>query len=88
MRQSQHAEAEKFFAQALAAEPIAKWRQLRDTAQLWALLRKGNDALDAGDSTTATQMAAQALALKLCLCIVQGNVQTSWPFGTNNNVTS
>lgn len=64
MRQSQHAEAEKFFAQALAAEPIAKWRQLRDTAQLWALLRKGNDALDAGDSTTATQMAAQALALQ------------------------
>lgn len=64
MRQSQHAEAEKFFAQALAAEPIAKWRQLRDTAQLWALLRKGNDALDTGDATTASRMAEQALALQ------------------------
>ncbi|MDI9854500.1 cellulose synthase subunit BcsC-related outer membrane protein [Comamonas sp. 17RB] len=64
MRQSQHAEAAEFFAQALAVEPVAKWRGLRDTARFWALLARGNDALDAGDTATAAQMAEQALALQ------------------------
>lgn len=64
LRNSQHAAAEQRFNQALALEPNAKWRQLRDTARLWALLGRGNDALDAGDTDSANDMAEKALALQ------------------------
>lgn len=65
LRRSEHAQAEQYFSQAMALAPATtKWRQMHDTARLWALLRRGNDALDSGDTPTASRMAEQALTLQ------------------------
>ncbi len=65
LRQGRHEEAKSWFQRAVKAEPGSKqWHGLIRTANLWGLMKRAGELLEAGKLTEAQQFARQALSIE------------------------